>query len=291
MAEQGGGTRRATASIVVPAHNEAGGIARLLTGLLAGAGEQEFEVLVVCNGCTDQTATIAGSISPDVVVIEIEQPSKRAALARGDAQARYLPRIYLDADLEIGATDIRKLIQALAEPGVLAVGPSRLLPRTGLSWPVRAYYGIWEQLPGVRSGLFGRGVIALSGPGYERIRQLPPAMSDDLAISEAFSVDERRVLDSASVLIRPPRTLRDLMRRRIRVNTGNAQLDQHAPRSAEARTSPAELAAMVRRNPANLPGVLVFLAVAVASRLAARRRIRRGDYDTWLRDESSRRDG
>jgi hypothetical protein len=34
--------------------------------------------------------------------------------------------------------------------------------------------------------------------------------------------------------------------------------------------------------------VLVFLAVALASRLAARRRIRRGDYDTWLRDESSR---
>jgi hypothetical protein len=113
-------------------------------------------------------------------------------------------------------------------------------------------------------------------------------MSDDLAISEAFRPDERRIVDAATVTIRPPRTLSDLLRRRIRVNTGNAQLDQRGGRSTEARTSTADLIGLARRDRANLPGVLVFLAVALASRLAARRRIRRGDYDTWLRDESSR---
>ena len=275
------------ASVVIPAHNEQAGIGRLLTGLLAGATPGEFELLVVCNGCTDRTAEIAAGFGPDVTVLQIDQPSKQLALTHGDLHARWPTRVYLDADLELGSADLRTLVVAVEQPGVLAAGPARVLPRTGVSWPVRAYYRIWEQLPQVRSGLFGRGVIALSEQGHQRVRQLPPAMSDDLAISEAFRPDERRVVESASVVIRPPRTLRDLLRRRIRVVTGNTELDQRAGRSDQARTSPAVLAGLVRQRPSNLPGVAVFLTVAVLARFGARRRARAGDR-SWLRDESSR---
>jgi glycosyltransferase involved in cell wall biosynthesis len=279
------------ASVVIPAHNEQAGIGRLLTGLLADMAPGEFEILVVCNGCTDRTAEVAAGFGPDVTVIEIDQPSKQVALAYGDQRAGWLPRVYLDADLELGSADLRALTAAVSEPGVLAAGPARVLPRTGVSWPVRAYYRIWEQLPQVQSGLFGRGVIVLSAAGHQRVRQLPPSMSDDLAISEAFQPAERRIVDSASVVIRPPRTLRDLLRRRIRVVTGNSQLDERGGRSSEARTSPAVLLRLVRQDPGNLPGVLVFLSVAVGAKVAARRRIRAGDYQTWLRDESSRQRG
>jgi glycosyltransferase involved in cell wall biosynthesis len=275
------------ASVVIPAHNEQAGIGRLLTGLLAGGTPGEFELLVVCNGCTDRTAEVAASFGPDVTVLEIDQPSKQLALAHGDQHARWPVRVYLDADLELADADLRALVAAVGQPGVLAAGPARVLPRTGVSWPVRAYYRIWEQLPQVRSGLFGRGVIALSEQGHQRVRQLPPAMSDDLAISEAFRPDERRVVESASVLIRPPRTLRDLLRRRIRVVTGNTELDSRGGRSDQARTSPAVLVGLVRQHPTNLPGVLVFLTVAVLAKLGARRRARSGDR-SWLRDESSR---
>jgi len=275
------------ASVVIPAHNEQAGIGRLLTGLLAGASPGEFELLVVCNGCTDRTAEVAAGFEPDVTVLRIDQPSKQLALAHGDRHARWPIRVYLDADLELGSADLRALVAAVGQPGVLAAGPARVLPRTGVSWPVRAYYRVWEQLPQVRSGLFGRGVIALSEQGHQRVRQLPPAMSDDLAISEAFRPDERRVVESASVVIRPPRTLRDLVRRRIRVVTGNTELDERGGRSEAARTSPAVLVGLVRQRPANLPGVLVFLTVAVLAKLGARRRARTGDR-SWLRDESSR---
>ncbi|HJQ01070.1 MAG TPA: glycosyltransferase [Jatrophihabitans sp.] len=282
---------RPTASVVIPAHNEETGIGRLLTGLLDGMSPGEFEILVVCNGCTDRTAEIAGGFGPAVTVIEIDQPSKQVALAAGDDRAGWLPRVYLDADLELGSADLRALVAAVSEPDVLAAGPARVLPRTGVSWPVRVYYQIWEQLPQVQSGLFGRGVIALSAAGHQRVRQLPPSMSDDLAISEAFRPAERRVVESASVLIHPPRTLRDLLRRRIRVVTGNSQLDERGGRGSDARTSPAVLLGLLRRQPASLPGVVIFISVAVVAKLAARRRIRTGDYQTWLRDESSRQHG
>lgn len=276
------------ASIVVPAHNEERSIRRLLDALTVGASPDEFEILVVCNGCTDSTAEIAGQYAQAVRVIDLPEPSKRAALKRGDAEATSFPRLYVDADVVIDAAAVRALVHALRGQ-VLAAAPVRVLPRDGVGRLVRAYYDVWEQLPQVRSAPFGRGVIAVSATGYERIRALPPVMADDLALSAAFADGERTVVASAAVTVWPPRTLRDLLRRRIRVITGNAQFDQDDGRPAELKTSPRTLLRVARARPRLIPSVPVFLGVAFTSKVAARRRIVRGDFDTWLRDESSRR--
>lgn len=52
---------------------------------------------------------------------------------------------------------------------------------------MRWYYDVWQRLPQVREGLFGRGMIVLSPEGHERVRALPQVMSDDLAMSESFA--------------------------------------------------------------------------------------------------------
>ena len=49
------------------------------------------------------------------------------------------------------------------------------------------------------------------------------------------------------------------------------------------------LTAIVQRDPRMAPRVAFFLSMAVLARLRARRAVARGDYSTWLRDESSRR--
>jgi glycosyltransferase involved in cell wall biosynthesis len=276
------------ASIVIPAHNEQAGIQRLLDGLLADAEPDEFEVLVVCNGCTDKTAEVARSYGPSVRVVELEQAGKSGALRAGDELAQTYPRLYVDADIELHTTDTRELIAALAAPGILAAGPLRVLPMTGVSAAVRRYYAVWESLPQVKSGLFGRGVIAFTSAGHARVAALPQLMSDDLAISEAFAPVERVVVTTAKVVVHPPRNLRDLVRRRVRVNTGNAQLDDAVGRSSEAKTSIQVLTRLARTGPGMAVNVVVFASVAVLAKLAARRRIRSGDYTTWSRDQSSR---
>jgi glycosyltransferase involved in cell wall biosynthesis len=274
------------ASIVIPAHNEEVAIRRLLGAILSNATSGEFEVVVVCNGCNDGTADVAREFGADVLVVELAEPSKRQAMKQGDATARHFPRLYVDADVQLGTRDVRALVRSLQQPEVLACAPSRVLQRTSVSRLVRAYYDVWERLPQVQSGLFGRGVVAINEAGFARIRDLPPVMSDDLALSEAFTMPERVVVEEAHVLIWLPRTIRGLIRRRIRANTGTAQIDATTGRPAEDKTSVGVLVRIARADRAAAPKVLVFVGVAIIARFGARRKTRRGDFDTWLRDDS-----
>ncbi len=288
-------TARVT-SIVIPAHNEGRVIGRLLDALLADPSASGPDIVVVCNGCTDDTARVAGARGDRVRVVEIPTPSKHTALRVGDEHARGFPRLYVDADVVVGAADVRALAGALAgDPGLLAAAPGRDIPLAGCAWPVRAYYRVWQLLPAVREGLFGRGVIAVTEEGHERIAALPPLMADDLAASLAFGPGERRVVEAARVVVRPPRTWSDLIRRKVRAATSSAEFERfQATRETQgaaapsARTRTGDLRALLRARPALLPGVVVFAAAALAARRGSRRAIRDRDFSTWLRDESSR---
>lgn len=276
-------------SVIVPAHNESRVIGRLLSQLLPAARRGDLDIIVVANGCLDDTADIAASFQPAIRVLSIPDASKRAALAAGDRAARAFPRVYLDADVEVRASDLQGLAAALREPGVLVAAPGRVLDLAGRPWTVRWYYGVWARLPEVRSGLFGRGVIALSEQGHERFTALPPVLADDLALSLLFAPRERRIVPGTQVVVHTPRILADLLRRRVRAAEGVAQIER-APRApgSSARTRMPELLAISLTSPLEPLRVAFFLAVAVYARLGSRRAVARDDYSMWRRDESSR---
>lgn len=276
------------ASVVIPAHNESRIITRNLTHLLQGGSEEELDVLVVCNGCSDDTAARARAAAPCVRVLEIERPSKAEAMRVGNSASDVFPRVHLDADVVLRGSDLRRLVAPLHEGAALAAAPQRVLVTGGCSAVVRWYFDVWEQLPQVRSGLFGRGVVALSEEGQRRLDALPPLMGDDLAASEAFTDAERVVVEDAVVQVVAPRTLADLVRRRVRVATGNEQADRAGVRRPQSATSWRDVADVVRRHPRLAPKVSVFLLVTVVSRVRARAAVRTGDFTTWQRDESSR---
>ncbi|TDE94060.1 glycosyltransferase [Occultella glacieicola] len=273
-------------SIIVPAHNEERSLPRLLDALDDPRWAPE-EVIVVANGCSDRTAQVARARG--VTVIETPIPSKIKALALGDARATSFPRIYVDGDVVLGADSARALCGALTD-GVQAAGPIRSFPMARVSAPVRWYYDVWQRLDGVRTELYGRGVVAVSEVGHARIRDWPETMSDDLHLAMSFAPDERTVVAAARVTIMPPKTYRDLLRRRVRAMTGNARMagTPEAPAVRSAGASPAAIGRMVAAEPRLLPGAAVFVVTAAISKLLGRRAARRGDT-TWLRDESSRR--
>lgn len=277
-------------SVVIPAYNEGRVLGRLLDQLVTSAKSDELDVIVVANGCTDDTAEVAAAFGPPVRVLTIASASKPEALAAGDRAARTFPRVYLDADVEIGIEDLRAMQQELGRPGVLAAGPEREFVMTGRSWIVRWFYDVWTCLPEVRRGLFGRGVIAISEDGHDRVATLQPVIADDLAVSLAFKADERVIVREARVLIHPPRTSADLLRRRVRVAESTAQLKtmQGVLNPDTTRTQPSNLFALARTGPKMMLRVGLFLLVGIFARLRAKRSVLLNDYSAWHRDESSR---
>ena len=106
--------RPCAVSVIIPAHNEAASLPRLLSALVSDGLPEQIEVIVVCNGCTDDTADRARSF-PGVQVFEIAEASKRAALAEGDRRAGHPARAYVDADVVLEQRSLVRLIAALGE--------------------------------------------------------------------------------------------------------------------------------------------------------------------------------
>lgn len=277
------------ASIVIPSHDEEGVIGRCLASLLAGAAPGEFDVVVVCNGCTDRTAERARAFS-GVRVVETEVASKAHALNLGDATASAFPRIYLDADVELPTADARTLSTALAEPGALVAAPRPKVVFEAASWPVRAFYRVWQLTPYVSEGFIGCGAYGVSAEGRARFGAFPPLISDDGYVRAVFSRTERLTPD-CNTLVRAPQRFADLIRAKTRSRLGGYELALHYPdlaRKERAERAYGQTGRSLIGRPQLWPHLLVYLFVNLTTRLRAQRQLSRlGEY-RWERDRSTR---
>lgn len=279
-------------SVVIPAHNEDRVIGRCLNGFVRDLASGEAEVIVAANGCTDDTARLAGA-HLGVRVLDLPVPSKAAALNAADAAATALPRIYLDADIVIDAHALRRLATVLATDGVCAASPRIHFRTEGRSWVVRQFYEMYEQLPYIQESLLGGGVYGLSARGRARFEQFPALVADDLFVQRQFTPEERLVVSDITFDVQTPRSLRGLLAVRTRTAYGNRQLEgallaeNHRRDERFAASSNGTARALLARcwhHPRQLPAAVVYAVVtAVARRRAARRTDAR-----WDRDDSTR---
>ncbi|MFF4880311.1 MULTISPECIES: glycosyltransferase [unclassified Micromonospora] len=278
-------------SIVIAAHNERAVIGRCLDALLAEAAPGEFEVTVVANGCTDETAAIAAA-RPGVRVVELAEAGKPAALNAGDDATRGFPRIYLDADIVLSTQGVRAVAAALDGPH-LAATVRRELDLTGRPTLVRAYFSVHHRLPVFRDGLFGRGVIGLSEAGRHRFDRFPALVADDLFLDSLFGAAEKRQVDTVSSRVATPRRTGDLVRRLSRVRRGNSAMRAAAGQGqVGARVHPAArlswLRDVVLPRPWLAPAALCYVAITVLAALSARSHAE--GAAGWGRDDSSRQE-
>jgi glycosyltransferase involved in cell wall biosynthesis len=277
------------ASVVIPAHDEELVIERCLGRLAGDQLAPSLEVLVVANGCSDQTAEVARSFRdrlPGLSVLELGPASKVAALNAGDTAATALPRIYLDADIELLPGALASMVRVLSVPEAVVASPSVRFDCQQSSWPVRSFFSIFEQMPYVLEGLVGLGVYGVSRAGRRRFSAFPDVVADDLFVQELFTPAERRRSDGAFVVSVPRRTS-DLIAVRSRGAKGKAELAATGaspnPLRESATPSSVALTRLVRADLRRLPAAATYVAVT----LAARRRAARSD-ERWARDGSSR---
>jgi glycosyltransferase involved in cell wall biosynthesis len=274
-------------TIIIPCYNEKTVHAACLDSILGQRlrARGDVEIVVVLNGCTDGTREIAERYSSSArdagfpfSILELERPSKAAALNAGDAVARGAIRAYLDADVVLGAGLLARLVAPLEtdEPryatGMLVVAP----PRT---WVTAAYGGFWSAL--VSGEVNGIGLYAVNAAGRARWGRFPPMHSDDKFVRLSF-LPRERVRVPAGYLWPLPEGWRKLVLVRLRWTEGNLELKRRFPEMTLRQTRakrPWIYIGAALRDPV---GFLVFSSIYLACWLLARRDVET-EHSTWRR--------
>jgi glycosyltransferase involved in cell wall biosynthesis len=104
-------------SLIIPAHNEAARIGRTLTGYLEAFADSE--VLLVLNGCTDDTESVArqaAHVHGNLRIICIEHAVGKGGAVRAGFVAAKAPIVgYVDADGATPPEEMRRLFDSLGE--------------------------------------------------------------------------------------------------------------------------------------------------------------------------------
>jgi glycosyltransferase involved in cell wall biosynthesis len=190
-------------SVIIPASNEAALIGNALAALLSSQIEDgvsqplAVEIVVVANGCSDDTAGVARSFTErakargwSLTCLDIAEGGKLNALNVGDENASHDNRVYLDADVIVGPGLLAALADVLDKPepvyasGILRISRAR-------SFVTRLYARFWSKLPFVSQGVPGCGLFAVNAAGRARWGRFPDIVSDDTFVRLQFSPPQR----------------------------------------------------------------------------------------------------
>lgn len=130
-------------SLVLPAYNPGSSIERIWREVqwFLQSRKEKWEVLFVCDGCTDGTAErlhqlASGGKSPTRILSYPKNQGKGHAVRHGLLSARGAYRLFTDVDLAYGWDDVLRIAQALWDGAEVAIA-SRRHPDSKLILPVK----------------------------------------------------------------------------------------------------------------------------------------------------------
>lgn len=264
-------------SVIIPAHNEAGFILPCLEALVASQGTgADVEVIVVANGCTDNTVEIAQNVADRFAargwgyqVLDLPKGGKMRALNRGDDRAQFGAQVYLDADVVVSPMVLVQIAKALDSAVPRYASGSPIVTSKG-SRVSAAYARFWSTHHFVTHGAPGFGLFAVNEAGRTRWGEFPGIISDDTFVRLSFSPEER---------VRVPATydwpiiegFRQLVKVRRRQDIGVAEVERLFPHLLKNHDPvPVDAPGLVRRMLADPVGALAYFAVSLGTRWPAR---------------------
>lgn len=278
-------------TIIIPAHDESTVIRKSLDGLTGGPTEtdwtSDYAIIVVCNGCTDDTAHICREYA-GVQVVETEIGNKANAMKLGDEHAESFPRIYFDADIVTDRASMVKLADVLKSGEADLAAPAIQMDYEGCTFFVRGFYKVWTELPYFKEQLIGAGLYAMSEKGKETVGVTPDLYSEDEYIRLMFPKERRKVVKDAWFRIRPPNNLKSLIKIRSRHQRGNYQLQSLYPELWAKKEPVAGMLPTVIRRPDLWPWLVPYTVVVMITRANGYYQLRNLSKVKWDKDTSSR---
>jgi cellulose synthase/poly-beta-1,6-N-acetylglucosamine synthase-like glycosyltransferase/peptidoglycan/xylan/chitin deacetylase (PgdA/CDA1 family) len=222
-------------SVVIPAYNEAAGIAATVRSMATSDYNGRIEIVVVDDGSTDHTAAVAGGLDlPYVRVIRQANAGKPGALNRGVAEARADILVLVDGDTIFQPDTLDHLIAPLAAGDVGAVsGNTKVANRRGFLGGLqhleyvmgfnldRRLFDLLGTIPTVPGaiGAFRRAALAAVG-GVST-----DTLAEDTDLTMALCRSPWHVVYAPDAIAwtEAPSTLRQLWRQRYRWSYGTMQ--------------------------------------------------------------------
>lgn len=275
-------------TVVIPAYNEADVIGPCLSCLLA-QDIAHWRVVVVANGCEDNTSHIAGTFidrfaqaNAELHVTDLPDGHKPSALNTGDTHAVGQIRVYMDADVRMQYGCLAAMTRSLSN-AIHACFPT-VVYEPNRSIIAMLHWRTWRTLTNSTTDSVVGNCIALSIEGRSRWSTFPDLISDDGFMISRFAKQERTVAPDAVAHTRLPSTFREIVGVRARWRAGHRQL---ADRVGKLNVERAQLA-RIGTNPVAMLGLPVF---AVATYLARREAsfILSKPAPAWYQARSSRK--
>jgi len=225
-------------SVVIAAHDEAGGIGTKLQSVLDSDYPAELlEVVVASDGSTDGTPEEAAA-DPRVRVIVLSRVGKAAALNAAIAASSGEVVVFTDANSRFAPDALRCLVRPLADPDVGGVaGDQRYEPPAGAATVSgtaageQRYWDFDRMLKEAESA--GGSVIGATGALYAVRRELvgvvPDGVTDDFTTSTGVIEQGRRLVFAGDATVYEPvaATVDAEFRRKVRVMTRGLQAVVH----------------------------------------------------------------
>jgi cellulose synthase/poly-beta-1,6-N-acetylglucosamine synthase-like glycosyltransferase len=223
---------RPAVSFVLVVHNAREQIVRRLQNLLESSANPEDEIIVVCDGCSDDTVALAKSLhSPLVRVEQVPRGGKASGLNHGVSLASREIVIFCDArqSFEPGAAD--QLLRYFADSrtgavsGNLSIAPSQSGAGRGVDvyWRLEKFIRRWESAFDSAIGCTGA-FYAIRRSLYEPL----PAdtLLDDVVTPMRIAERGYRVLFAPEAIAWEPQRLdpANERRRKPRTLAGNYQM-------------------------------------------------------------------
>ena len=279
-------------SIIIPAHNEAAVIEATLRSILNNKLDRPMQIIVVANGCTDDTAARARSFAEKtaspIEVIDTPTGNKIHALNLGDKAAKYFPRAYLDGDTQLSDNALQKVADTLDQPTCHVAAPTAVRIYKTRNPFLRGYYQLWGSLPYIRNAIQGSGFYAIDETLRSRFGEFPSITNDDKFIRDLSTPEERKVIEGCHTYIQMPATFSDLIKVKTRWSYGAMELAATRPDLLKNDHKRQGLLGHILPRPWLWPHVPTFLFVSYLAGRAAKKKLAQKSPAKWERDNSTR---
>lgn len=285
-------------TIIIAACNEESIIRDTLRSLTKGCEDGDYQILVVCNGCSDSTGKIIQQEFNSVIYASIDQASKALAIRYAESLSPGFPRLYLDADIKLKAADAK----ALFDIGTEQMAPALIIPSSTViteqsQTAVKRFYKAWYNTRFVQQLGFGAGAYLINKAGRMRFNVWPRLIADDGFIRSQFNTSEIHIQHSIKVFVKAPLTTSTLIKVKARSKLGNLELKQFLKKQRKSNhyfqsfenTNKRLFKTddMVQKLPTNTINKLTYKLINIAALFMARWQFFTGNY-SWARDNSNR---